>query len=50
MDKDLNDLLIIDQEIGDFYYNNTELSDDEFADKFLENNYIDKFKTVFKTI
>ncbi len=42
MDKDLNDLLIIDQEIGNFYYGNTTLTDDEFVEKFYNMNYIDK--------
>lgn len=42
MDKDLNDLLIIDQKIGDFYYDNTNLTDDEFVEKFYNMNYIDK--------
>ncbi len=42
MDKDLNDLLIIDQEIGNFYYDNTTLTDDEFVEKFYNMNYIDK--------
>ena len=42
MDKDLNDLLMIDQEIGDFYFDNTELNDDEFIEKFYSMNYIDK--------
>lgn len=42
MDKNLNDLLIIDQEIGDFFYENEELTDNELNMKFEEKNYINK--------
>ena len=42
MDKDLNDLLIIDQKIGDFYYENNDLTNEEFASKFDKTEYIDK--------
>lgn len=42
MDKNLNDLLIIDQEIGDFLYENDNLSDDELNSKFEKKGFINK--------
>ena len=42
MDKDLNDLLMIDQKIGDFYYENNDLTNEEFASKFDKTNYVNK--------
>ncbi len=42
VDKKLNDLLIIDQKIGDFFYNNEDLSENDFFDKFEKTRYIDK--------
>ena len=42
MDKDLNALLIIDQEIGNFFYENDGLEDEELNTKFEEKNYINK--------
>ena len=42
MNKNLNDLLIIDQEIGDFLYQNSNLNDDELNTKFEEQNYVGK--------
>lgn len=42
MDKKLNDLLIIDQKIGDFLYENDTLSENELSIKFEESNFIDR--------
>ena len=42
MDKNLNAILMIDQKIGDFYYDNIDLTDNEFMDKFEKTNYISK--------
>ena len=42
MNKNLNDLLIIDQEIGDFLYENDGLPDIEITNKFEKKGYIDK--------
>ena len=42
MNKYLNDLLIIDQEIGDFFYQNNDLSDNELDIKFEEKDFIGK--------
>lgn len=42
MNKDLNDLLIIDQEIGDFFYENEGLSDNELNDSFDKKHFVDK--------
>ena len=42
MDKNLNDLLIIDQKIGDFYYENNTLTNDEFIKKFDTTDYVSK--------
>lgn len=39
MDKNLNDLLIIDQEIGDFFYENNDLPNEELNDKFEKENF-----------
>ena len=48
MDKDLNDLLIIDQEIGNFYYDNNDLNDDEFIEKFDKTDYVNKALKIIK--
>ena len=50
MDKDLNDLLMIDQKIGDFYFENTNLPDDEFTEKFEQTNYINKALKIIKKL
>lgn len=42
MNKYLNDLLIIDQEIGELFYLNDNLNDNELNNKFEEKNYINK--------
>ena len=42
MNKNLNALLMIDQEIGDFLYENNALSDVEIANKFEKKGYVDK--------
>lgn len=42
MNKTLNDLLIIDEEIGDFLYENESLSEFELNDKFEEENFVGK--------
>ena len=42
MNKDVNDLLMIDQEIADFFYENNDLSDDELNNKFSEKKYVEK--------
>ncbi len=42
MDRKLNDLLMIDQKIGDFYYENNDLDDNQFMEKFEKTNYVDK--------
>ncbi len=42
MNRNLNDLLIIDEQIGDFYYSNSELSLDDFMEKFNKTNYVEK--------
>lgn len=42
MNKKLNDLLIIDQEIGDFLYKNNDLNDNELSVKFEESNFVNK--------
>ena len=42
MDRNLNSLLLIDQKIGDFFYENEDLSDEELNNKFESLNYINK--------
>ena len=42
MNKDLNDLLVIDQEIADFFYENDGLSDDEVNDSFEKKHFVEK--------
>ena len=42
MEKKLNDLLIIDQQIGDFLLENIDLSDDEKSSLFDQKKYVDK--------
>ena len=48
MDKLLNKILLIDQEIGDFLYENDNLSDNEIATIFDEKKYIDKSLKIIK--
>ena len=42
MDKKLNSLLMIDQEIGDFLEENNDLSDNEISTLFEEKNFVGK--------
>ena len=42
MNKNLNQLLLIDQEIGDFLYQNVNASDEELQESFEKKNYIGK--------
>lgn len=42
MNKDLNDLLMIDQEIGDFLYENNQIDDLEFNNLFEEKKFVDR--------
>ncbi len=42
MDKNLDKILSIDQEIGDFLYDNDSLSDKEISTKFEEHRFIDR--------
>ena len=50
MDKNLNDLLVIDQKIGDFYYDNVGLTDNEFMDKFEKTGYVNKALKLIKKL
>ena len=42
MDKNLDKILGIDQEIGDFLYDNDNLSDKEISTKFEEHRFVDR--------
>ena len=48
MDDNLNKILMIDQDIQDFIYDNKELSDLEFEDKFCQKKYVDKAVSILK--
>lgn len=48
MKDNLNKILMIDQDIQDFIYDNQELSDLEFEDKFYQRKYIDKAISILK--
>lgn len=48
MNDNLNKILMIDQSIQDFIYNNQELSELEFEDKFYQKKYIDKAVSILK--
>ena len=42
MNKDVNDLLMIDQEIGEFFYESNGLSNEKINEEFNKRKYIDK--------
>ena len=48
MNKYLNDLLIIDEEIGNFYYENEGMDNDTLMNKFNENNYVERALKIIK--
>lgn len=50
MNKDINNLLIIDQEIRDFTRDNYELSEEEFNNLFEKKNYISKAKRILSRL
>ncbi len=50
MNSDLNKLLIIDQEIANFYYDNMELNDEKFIKKFNKEKYVDKIIKIIEKL
>ena len=50
MDDKLNKLLLIDQEIGDFLYENDFLTEDEIANKFEEKDFVGKAMKIIKKL
>lgn len=50
MDKNLNKVLSIDQEIGDFLYDNDNLTDKEISVKFEEKRFIDRALKIIRKL
>lgn len=50
MDDKLNKLLLLDQEIGDFLYENENLNDNEIALKFEEKKFVDRAIKILKKL
>lgn len=50
MDKNLNNLLMIDQEIGEFFYENNDLSDSELSSEFEKKDYVNRSIKLIKKL
>ena len=50
MDKNLNDLLLIDQEIGEFFEDNVDLSEKELSELFEKKNFVSKAMKIIQKL